>query len=184
MNVRRVTAVIAPILAVVAIQMAGSVTAVGGGSPVWLSLDAAAFEAREETTHYAADCGALQSADDREFRGTVNGAGGYIGNVNLPQGATIQGFLLSVRDNDADLNVHGYLLRKRLAPQPGGEGFGGYVVLAQTTSSGASTLLRRFADDTIPTGGTVDNSKFAYFAEIVNCGDTVEPIGIQVVYRR
>jgi hypothetical protein len=174
-------AVTAALASIVVVQVAGGMPAEGAGSTRWLSMDAATFESRDETTHWAENCPPSTNPDDVEDRGTVNGGAGYVGSVVLPQGATIKRFLLSVRDDGKSLDAHAYLVRKRMAPAPGLDGLDGYKVLAHVVSSGASPLLRRFEDGTVQSAH-VNNGLYSYFAEIVNCGDVVQPIGVQVVY--
>jgi hypothetical protein len=155
-----------------------------GATSGTVSLDVTGFAFHADTTHFAGTGDVCQTqtapAAGREFQGTGDGVGGFIGNVDLPQGARISAFRVSARDNDADVDVHAYLVRKRLAPSTG-DGFGGYNVLASVASSGSSTTLRRFSTTNV-SGGRVDTATFAYFAELVNCADTVDPIGVQVLW--
>jgi hypothetical protein len=41
--------------------------------------------------------------------------------------------------------------------------------------------VRRFSTTTI-NQGLVNNTKFTCYLEVVNCGDTIEPIGVRVTY--
>jgi hypothetical protein len=73
-----------------------------------------------------------------------------------------------------------FLVRKRiqagLSPQ-----FTGYGVMARTQSQGAvMNTMRRFTTTAVD-GATIDNTRFFYFLELVNCA-TVEPFDVQVVY--
>jgi hypothetical protein len=118
-----------------------------------------------------------------EHNGTANGDGSYISNIQLPEGATIRSFKVVARDSDGDINVHAFLLRKRMAPHPGVDGFGGYRVLATVSTSGASMEITRRSTSTID-APLVQNATFAYFAELVNCADTTDPIGVQVSWTK
>lgn len=174
----------AVVAAVLLAQLLGGPVA-GGGSAT-LSLDAAVFVHHSGgTTHYSSACPAdsVIPDDGREFRGTTNFTNGAVASVNLPQGAAVTAVRLSVRDNDADFDATAYLLRKRLATSTTTDGFDGYVVMAQVSSTGAASTIRAFTDSSI-TSPTIDNGLYAYFSEVVNCKDTVDPIGVQVVYAK
>lgn len=155
-----------------------------GATTGTLSLDVATFAHHDSQTTHDDICGAPYVGNDAfEYRGTMNGAGGYLGSVNLGQGSTITAFRLVVRDNDVDIDVYAYLVRKRMAPSAVPvDGFQGYKTLASVKSSGASSNLRRFATAAIA-NARVDNAKYAYFVELVSCADTVDPIGVQVAWR-
>jgi hypothetical protein len=86
-----------------------------------------------------------------------------------------------VNDNDNDFDSHAYLIRKRitsgLSPAKSG-----YLVMAAIHSSGAVLdTLRRFGTASIK-DATIDNTRFMYYVELVNCATTVEPFAIQIVY--
>jgi hypothetical protein len=123
-------------------------------------------------------------AEGQEIRGVVvNSVGGSIASVQLPRGATVTRFRYAFRDSEAAINTHAYLLRTRLEP---GDGIGagdGYGVMAAVHSEGASPLLRRPSDGTIA-AAVVNNERYAYFVEIVNCAPAIEPVGVQIVYIR
>jgi hypothetical protein len=155
-------------------------TQAAGATIRTLSIDAGTMAYHADASEDAI-CGKFIPDPGSEHNGTVNGKGTYIGSVNLPQGAVITTLRLSARDNDGDVGSYGYLLRKRMAPQAGLDGFNGYTVMATIHSEGASMDLRRFSTTSI-NAPNVDNAKFSYFAEVVNCTDTVDPIGVQVVY--
>jgi hypothetical protein len=114
-----------------------------------------------------------------EFRGQLDNArGSFIHDVVLPQGATVQSFALFANDADADNDVFAFLIRRQIAPNPFPKN-SGYIVMATVHSFG--TLLdqvRRFATTNI-VGGLVDNTRFMYFIEIVNCGGP-EPFATRV----
>jgi hypothetical protein len=110
--------------------------------------------------------------------------GACFGSVNLAQGTTITSFRLVVRDNDGDLSTHAYLVRKRLSPNAGYDAIPeGYRVLGEAHSSGASMAIRRFTDSSI-VNPVINTNDYAYFVELVNCGDTVDPLGVQVRWTR
>lgn len=157
-------------------------TQVAGATIGTLSIDAGAMVYHDDATQDSV-CGAFTPAPGREFQGTVDGIGTYVGSVNLAQGVRVTSLRLSARDNDTDFEAHAYLLRKRMSPQPGLDGFQGFKVMATVASSGTSTDLRRFSTSTI-TLPTIDNANFSYFVELVNCADTIDPIGVQVVFAR
>ena len=55
--------------------------------------------------------------------------------------------------------------------------------MAATQSNGAVlNTMRKFSDKTIA-GAKVDNTRFYYYLELVNCA-TVEPFDVQVAYTR
>lgn len=150
-----------------------------------LSLDAATFAFRPSSTHAKAPpCvnAIVTPAEATEHDGTIAGKGGFFGSANLPNGATVTSFSLSARDNDGDDNTYAYLLRKRLDQTSNAtDGFLAYKVMAQTGSSGASTDLRQFTDTTVD-AAVVVNRRYAYFVELVNCIDLIDPIGVQIAY--
>jgi len=157
-------------------------TQVAGATTGTLSIDAATMSYKDDATQDSI-CGVFTPDPGREFSGTVDGIGTYIGSVNLAQGAHITNLRLSARDNDATFETHAFLLRKRMAPQTGLDGFQGFKVMAAVDSAGASTNLRRFSTSAI-SSATVDNVNFSYFVELVNCVDTVDPIGVQIAFTK
>jgi hypothetical protein len=75
--------------------------------------------------------------------------------------------------------VVAFLIRRNVAD--GLDKHKGYLVMARAQSSGAVLdTIRRFQDTTI-TGRVVDNSHFAYFVELVDCG-VPEPFAVSVTY--
>lgn len=148
---------------------------------------AATFSPVEESTHNNMGnsvCAAfVPSQQGSENKGDLNAKkGSFLENVTLPQGARVKQLTLFVNDNDGDDGTHVFLVRKSikngLSPQ-----FNGYGVMAATQSNGAVTnTMRRFTDKTVA-GATVDNSRFYYYLELVNCA-TVEPFDVQVAYTR
>jgi len=147
-----------------------------------LNLAASSFSTFDETTHTRATgpCGiAVTSSDASEYRGSLQSGGGFTHNVQFPTGATITGFRLIGEDNDATYNIYAFLLRKDLSPraQPASSGYG---VVASTGTQGAQAVVRRVSATSITL--PVVQANFAYFAEIVACADTVNPIGVQILY--
>lgn len=115
-----------------------------------------------------------------EFNGVLeNGAGSYIGGVHVPQGATITALGLTAQDFTSPADVHVFLVRKSALAQANFTGK--YSVVASVSSSGAVDQARLFSSSTI-TNPVVDNSEFAYYVEMVNCDETIQPIAIQITY--
>lgn len=147
----------------------------------------ATFTPVESSTHNnngSSACAAfVPSQQGSENRGDLNAKkGSFLENVALPQGVTVKQVTLFVNDNDGDDGTHVFLVRKAvqngLSPQ-----FNGYGVMGATKSNGAvNNTMRRFTDKTI-TGAKVDNARFFYYLELVNCA-TVEPFDVQVAYTR
>lgn len=146
---------------------------------------AATFTPVEESTHNNMGdsvCAAfVPSQQGSENKGDLNAKkGSFLENVTLPQGATVKQLTLFVNDNDGDDGTHVFLVRKQiqagLSPQ-----FTGYRVMAATQSNGAVlNTMRKFRDKTVA-GARVDNTRFYYFLEMVNCA-TVEPFDAQISY--
>src|SRR5439155_22645499 len=106
--------------------------------------------------------------------------GSFLESVQLPQGATVRQLTLFANDNDGDDGAYAFLVRKRiergLSPQ-----FNGYRVMAKTNSKGAVlNTMREFTDGTI-VGDTIDNTRFYYFIELVNCA-TIELFSVEIAY--
>jgi hypothetical protein len=155
-------------------------------APVQVQNHASAtFTAVESSTHNnngSSVCAAfVPSEQGSENKGDLNAKkGSFLQNVSLPQGATVTRLTLFANDFDGDDGTHVLLVRKQikagLSPQ-----FAGYAVMAATQSQGAvMNTMRAFSDTTIA-GATVDNTRFYYYLEVVNCA-TVEPFDVQVAY--
>jgi len=148
-----------------------------------LSLAASSFSTFDGTTHTRATgpchVDVSGTSDATEYHGGLESAGGFTHNVQLPTGANITGFRLIGEDNDATYDIYAYLLRKDLNPRalPFTSGYG---VVASTGIHGAQASVRRVAAASITL--PVVQANFAYFAEIVACAGTVNPIGVQIVY--
>ncbi len=163
------------------------VTAAGGATV--LSFPVAAFTPVEESTHNNNGNSVCQngvfipSQQGSENKGDLNAKkGSFLERVPLPQGASVKSLTLFVNDNDGDDGAHVFLVRKLvqrgLSPQ-----FNGYQVMANTQSQGAVlNTMRKFTDSSV-TGARVDNTRFFYFLELVNCA-TVEPFDVEVSYTR
>jgi hypothetical protein len=161
--------------------LVGSQSATGATSRT-LSFDAAVFVPIANTTHSTAPpCEQAPVADaaDGELKGALlQFAGGMLFPIQLPPGARVTRLRYTIVDQDSDVDSFVYLVRKRLAA--GLTKDEGYTVMATTHSAG--NLLektRQFTDTTI-NGAIADPNNFAYYLEIVNCGITLEPIGVQV----
>jgi hypothetical protein len=146
---------------------------------------AATFTPVEESTHnnmgHSVCAAFVPSQQGSENKGDLNAKkGSFLENVVLPQGVSVKQVTLFVNDNDGDDGTHVFLVRKAiqngLSPQ-----FNGYGVMGATQSNGAvNNTMRRFTDKTI-TGAKVDNTRFFYYLELVNCA-TVEPFDVQVAW--
>ena len=116
-----------------------------------------------------------------ENKGDLNAVkGSFLERVALPDGAKVRSLSLFANDNDGDDGAHLFLVRKLLmgglTPQ-----FNGYHVIAATQSEGAVlNTMRRFTDSSV-TGATIDNQRFEYYLEAVNCA-TVEPFAAQIAF--
>jgi len=187
---KRAPAAIATILAAAGIlgwTIASQVTAAGKVIVHVQNYAASTFSPVEESTHNNMGnsvCAAfVPSQQGSENKGDLNAKkGSFLENVTLPQGAAVKQLTLFANDNDGDDGTHVLLVRKRiqagLSPQ-----FDGYAVMASTQSKGAvMNTMRKFSDKTIA-GAKVDNTRFFYYLELVNCA-TVEPFDVQVAYTR
>jgi hypothetical protein len=150
-----------------------------------LTISAPAFVPVAESTHNdsgSSVCGTLvPSQQGSENQGDLNATkGSYLAPVELPDGATVTDLTLFANDNDTDTDVHVYLVRKLLkdglSPQ-----INGYRAMAKAASNGAVlNTMRAFTDDTV-TKPVIDNQRYAYYAELVNCG-ILEPFAVQIAY--
>jgi hypothetical protein len=171
----------------VGVVVISQVTAAGSGTV--LNFPVAAFTPVEESTHNNNGTSVCQngvfvpSQQGSENKGDLNAKkGSFLERVPLPQGVTVKSLTLFVNDNDGDDGAHVFLVRKLvqrgLSPQ-----FNGYKVMATTQSQGAVlNTMRKFTDNSV-NGANVDNARFFYFLELVNCA-TVEPYDVQVTYTR
>jgi hypothetical protein len=171
----------------VGVVLISQVTAAGGGTV--LNFPVAAFTPVEESTHNnngSSVCSNgvfVPSQQGSENKGDLNAKrGSFLERVPVPQGVTVKSLTLFANDNDGDDGTHVFLVRKLvqrgLSPQ-----FNGYKVMAATQSQGAVVnTMRKFTDSSV-SGSRVDNSRFFYFLELVNCA-VVEPFDVQVTYTR
>ena len=167
--------------------LAGSGSASSAAPTLFSSYPIATFTPAFATTHNNAGssvCGTFQPSEPTsENKGDLNAEkGSFLARVSLSDGVVIRRLGLYANDNDADNGTYVFLVRKLLmaglSPQ-----FGGYHVLAETHSTGAVlNTMRHFVDTTVRFG-TVDNARFEYFLEVVNCA-TVEPFAAQLVYTK
>ena len=182
------TAIAVAALAAAAAGLAVSQVTASAPAPVSVQNHAVAtFTAVESSTHNNTGdsvCAAfVPSQQGSENKGDLNAKkGSFLHNVSLPQGARVTRMTLFANDFDGDDGTHVFLVRKQikagLSPQ-----FTGYAVMAATQSQGAvMNTMRAFSDRTI-VGATVDNTRFYYYLEVVNCA-TVEPFDVQVAYTR
>lgn len=179
-------------VAIGAIGVAGAVIisqVTAAGSATVVDFPVAAFTPVEDSTHNNTGNSVCQngvfvpSEQGSENKGDLNARkGSFLERVQLPQGVTVRSLTLFVNDNDGDDGAHVFLVRKLvqrgLSPQ-----FKGYRVMASTQSQGAVlNTMRKFTDRSI-SGARIDNTRFFYFLELVNCA-TVEPFDVQVAYAR
>jgi hypothetical protein len=176
----------AVLIAILAVGMFVGTRGATGATTRTLSYDAAAFilgSPTGETTHASSPpCPAGHptfDAADGEFKGSLlQFEGGLLFPIQLTPGATVTRLRYTVVDQDADVDSFVYLIRKRLAA--GLTKDEGYSVMATTHSTGSVLdVTRQFSDTTI-NNKVADPNNFAYYLELVNCGITVEPIGVQV----
>ncbi|HXJ66485.1 MAG TPA: hypothetical protein VNN79_22225 [Actinomycetota bacterium] len=166
--------------------------AAAGAQTRTLSYDAAALIAwdndsgaqQQTTTHTSAtgtqcaDPVTIDKADGEGKGALLQFEGGMLFPVQLTDGAKVTRLRLFAVDQDANVDAYVYLVRKKL--QTGVPKDAGYSVMATAHSTGnVLTNVRQF-DDTTITGAIADPSQFAYYLELVSCGITVEPIGIQI----
>jgi hypothetical protein len=155
-----------------------------GGAVAMFVTQGQASGATQASTHNGnlnPVCGSqIAPVTGSEFNGvTENGAGSYLGAIELPQGATITSLGFTAHDftDPADASV--FLIRKGALAQTSFTGK--YSVVASVSSSGAVDQARHFSSSTIK-NPVVDNFHFAYFVELVNCDDTIQPTAVQVDY--
>ena len=173
----------------VATWLAGLGPASGAGGPQYATLAATALTPVGYSTHnsngnniceaYVPPSGVSEDTNG-EVRGQLDNAeGSFEGFVRLPEDATVTQFSVLVNDADSDQDVHAYLIRRNVAD--GLDKTTGYLVMAHAASDGAViNTIRQFDDDTI-LGKAIDNSHFAYFVELVDCG-IPEPFAVRVTF--
>ena len=117
-----------------------------------------------------------------ENRGDLqNAKGSFIQFVSFPNGATVTSFRLYANDADMDFDSYAYLIRKQITPNLT-PAKGGYRVMATVHTSGnVLDTLRRFVTNSI-SRPVIDNTRFMYYVELVNCATTIEPFAVQILY--
>lgn len=158
---------------------------VASATAVTVSLDAAGMSYWANESHIATTCGTITANQSRELHGTAQGSvGAFMQNLTIPNHATLTKLTVVAHDNDAQYGTDAYLVRKRMTPGAVSDGLnGGYATLSHVATSGpgASGGITRQSTTTIAMP-VVDTLNFAYMAVIVNCKDTVDPIGVQVTF--
>lgn len=172
-----------------AVWTVGTGAASGAGGPQTATLAAVALTPVGFSTHnngQASDCGSFVSqsgASDTtngENRGQLDNAkGSFEGFLRLPDGVTVTGFSVFVNDADTDTDVFAHLIRRNIAD--GLDKTKGYLLMATAGSDGAVLNTIREFEDTSITAKVVDNSHFAYFVELVDCG-VPEPFAVSITY--
>jgi hypothetical protein len=156
-----------------------------GATTFTVSLDVGGMTFWGNETQIGPACGTISPTQGRELHGTGQGSvGSFLTNLLLPNGATLTRLTVVAHDNDTSFGTNAYIVRKRMTPGTVTDGLnGGYAVLAHVATSGpgASGGITDTSTNTIAMN-TVDTIHFAYMAVVVNCHDTVDPIGVQVVY--
>jgi hypothetical protein len=172
-----------------AVWLAGLRPASGASGPQYAMLAATALTPVGYSTHNSAAnhiCGdfvapsGVSDTTNGEVRGQLDNAeGSFEGFVRLPEDASVTQFSVLVNDADSDDNVHAYLIRRNVAD--GLDKTTGYLVMAHAASDGAViNTIRQFDDDTI-LGKAIDNSHYAYFVELVDCG-VPESFAVRITY--
>jgi hypothetical protein len=165
-----------------ALTVALALGAAGSGED-HITIAAPTFVPAAETTHNNMGdsvCAAFQASQPvSENKGDLNAVkGSFLARLPIPDGSKIHDLTLFANDNDGDDGTHVFLVRKLLKPGLSPQ-FNGYEVMAQTQSKGAVlNTMRRFTDSTVK-DPVIDQSRFDYYLEMVNCA-TVEPFAVQI----
>ena len=159
-------------------------TVAAGATTHAITIPVATFVQLAGSTHNGATapfCGAqVAPVQGTERNGAlVGGAGSYLAPLSLPNGATITGLTFALLDNDANSDAAAFVLRKNLAA--GLTVFGNLVNVGHAQSSGAGSLVRQFSTTSFH-DALIDDNSYTYYVEVVNCGTTIDPIGVQVTY--
>ena len=156
-----------------------------GATTVTVSLDVAGMTFWGNQTQIGSACGSITPTQGRELHGSgQGGVGAFMSNLVLPNRAKLTRLTVVAHDNDTSFGTEAYIVRKRMTPGTVSDGLnGGYLVLAHvaTPGPGASGGITDKSTITIAMN-TVDTVNFAYMAVVVKCHDTVDPIGVQVIY--
>ena len=177
-------------------SLLGQSGASGASGTRFLNLAAVGFTPLNYSTHNSNStvCAAYQPqrnhvADQHDFNGENRGqldnaSGSFVHDIAPGQGVKVKSFSLFVHDADGDNNTYAYLVRHRIAPTPFPKAHG-YSVMASVHSKGADNqnLLKKYSTTNI-TAATVDQTRFVYFVELVNCGASgnPEPFAVQIAY--
>jgi hypothetical protein len=187
---RSASTVIACVALLAALGGGGTLAAanIGGSSPAvaatqYLNISAPTFVPVADSTHNnsgSSVCGSFVASEQgSENKGDLNARkGSFMAPVELPDGATVNELSIYANDNDGDGDVHAFLVRKLvkdgLTPQ-----FTNYLVMATAASNGAVlNTMRKFSDVSIAQP-LVNNLRFEYYVEMVNCAVT-EPFSVQL----
>lgn len=152
----------------------------------YANITAPSFAGRESSFHNDGNvpdaCAAqVPLAIGQENRGDLqNASGSFIASVQLPNGSTVTAFTLFANDADSEIDSTAYLMRKRIADNLSPAKSGILAMATAATAGAVIDTLRAFTDNTI-TQAIVDNAKYQYFVELINCGTTVEPFSVQIV---
>jgi hypothetical protein len=180
---RRIWIGLGSLLALVLAGTAFGAVEAGGATVHYVNLAAPSFMGHDGSVHNGNVCGApVPLQIGTENRGDLNnGKGSFIQFVTFPQGVTIHAFRLYANDNDNQVDSYAYLIRKKITPGLS-PAKAGYVVMATVHTAGAvNDVLRRFETKSI-SRAVVDNTRFMYYVELVNCATTVEPFAVQILY--
>jgi hypothetical protein len=155
--------------------------------PKVISIVAPAFTPGEYSEHNkngSSVCPAFVMSDPGgEVRGDMDNAkGSFFHAVHIPQSMQVTNLRLIVNDNDGDEDVFAYLIRRKI--ENGTANTDGYRVMGRARTEGAvANKLRAFNDNSIKFGGRVNNRRFMYFVELIDCG-VPEPYSVQVFYKK
>lgn len=157
-----------------------------GATTVTVSLDVAGMTYWSNETHINPTCvNPITATQGRELHGTgQGGVGAFIADLTIPNGATLTSLTAVAHDNDTSFGADAYLVRKRMTAGTVADGLnGGFLTMAHSATSypGASGGISRGSTTAI-SNPKVDTANFGYMAVVVNCHDTVDPIGVQVTY--
>ena len=123
------------------------------GGPGYLIQPASAFRPQSSSTEFLISASYLLNL--------TNPSASFIAPVSLPQGATINKFILYYQDNDTVVGVEGRLSRIAL---PGAAA----VELANVNSnSNVNSLTPNYVETTNIINPVVDNQSYAYFVQVI-----------------
>lgn len=167
--------------------LAGSGATTTAAATLVSTYPIATFTPAAETTHNnqgSSVCGTFQASEPvSENHGDLNAAkGSYLERVGLADGTVVQRLGLYANDFDSDGDIYVFLVRKLLMPGLSPQ-FNGYHVMGRTNSSDAVlNTMRHFVDRTVGFN-KIDNERFEYYLEVVNCAVT-EPFAAQIVFTK